>query len=148
MRLAYTTYGTGYARLVIYRSEKERTSFIVRFANPLTGSEDVASFTAFAPMIHVGPAMLHRDFTLESWKGNEKVGECQGAFVDGLQLSDKSGYFEKAPHARPLVDRETISASRTHDGPGLQPTEIVLLSRKWEKIHQLVVHSVIDGQKL
>ena len=113
MRLAYTTYGMGHARLVIYRNEKEKTSFIVHFVNPSTRQETTACFTAFSPMIHVGPAMLRQDFALEAWNGDEKIGECKGSFVDGLQLTEKTGYFEKTPHARPLTGRETISASKT-----------------------------------
>ncbi|OLE51613.1 MAG: hypothetical protein AUG51_22170 [Acidobacteria bacterium 13_1_20CM_3_53_8] len=148
MRLTYATYGIGHALLTIYCNEKELTSFTIRFVNPETHRKDAASFTSYAPMIHVGPAMLCNDFALEAWQGGEKIGECRGAFLDGVKLAEQTGYFEKVSQAAPLIDREMVSASRTNDGPGLQPTEIVLLSRKWEKIHQLLVHSVVDGQRL
>ena len=57
MRLAYTTYGMGHARLVIYRNEKENTSFIARFVDVMTRKESTASFTAFSTSPHGSEAI-------------------------------------------------------------------------------------------
>ena len=148
MRLAYVTYGVGHARLVAYKPEKEKTFFIARFADS-TNKESTATFHAFAPMIHLGPAMLAHDFALEAWDGEVIVGQCKGSFVDGLQLTEKSGYFEKVnPLPFAGEDHETIKASRSADGPGLSSTDIIVLSRKWERTHQSTIHIAVGESRI
>jgi hypothetical protein len=143
MRLAYTTYGVGHARLIAYRDPKKEPGLllVVRADSIETGKETSAIFREEAPYILVGPPMIRRKFTLEAWENNVLIGVCCGEFTDGLTLSEKQGYFERIVPPRPLIEHETIKAAKSEQSAGLSPTDIVLLSRKWSEVRQLVVKS-------
>lgn len=131
MRLGYFCYASGgaqLARFVLYHSEQ-----------PIDVFFEGLKFTSFAPMISVGPVISQAPhFTLVAQQHGQLVGICRGTFVDGSVLpTDCAGVF-MGLLVYELIERETIQAVPFGDCPGLPPTDIMLLSRKWEG-YQLIV---------
>lgn len=133
MRLGYFCYESGsalLARFALYHSEPvdiflEGLPFI--------------SFTSAAPLISVGPVTSQAPhFALTARQHGDIVGVCEGTFIDGeVLLTECTGCFEGLRAYR-LTEQETVQAVPFEDSPGLPPTEIMLLSRKWEG-YQLTV---------
>lgn len=129
MRLGYFCYTTGnteIARLALYHGE------------PVDIYLGETKFTLFAPMISVGPVMPQAPFTLVAKHHNERIGTCQGTFIDNkILLIESTGVFAGLL-VYALTEQETLRAIPFGNCPGLPSTNIILLSRKWEE-YQLIV---------
>ncbi len=133
-------YSANLARLALYHSDKT-IDIILEYTDPVSGQCMVAACEAKAPMITVSPAFPRTSFVLKSWQNNAEVGVCRGDFHEGtLILTERTGVFSGLSAHR-LTERETVHVVESADCPGIAPTDMVVLSRKWEG-WQLIV-----GQK-
>ena len=138
MRLAYFCYGVGLVRAVLYHKPGFR-AFVSSIGAEI---DDPVACQGYPPFTSAGPVMRTRGFFMEARNGDEVLGECHCEFWGGtLHITKMTGIFTGTPDPIELKDKETISAYATQKSIGLPPTDIVLLSRRWQDMHHLHVEA-------